>query len=597
MLFESPLNVLNQVFGYKTFRGEQESIINHVLSGGHAFVLMPTGGGKSLCYQIPALLLDGITVVISPLISLMQDQVATLEELGVRAVYLASNLTYEQLSTCLNQVVKHNIRLLYITPERLNSRMCMEFLRNNKISLFAIDEAHCVSHWGHDFRPEYQQLSILVSNFPAVPRLALTATADNYTQTDILHYLGLKQARCFSSSFLRDNFIYLVTEKNNAKQQLLDFTKKYNNQSGIVYCSSRARVDMINQFLHENDVDSRAYHAGLDGEVREENHRYFLQSSTCVMVATVAFGLGIDKPDVRYVYHLDMPRSIDHFYQEAGRAGRDGMSALSVVNFGFKEILTISQTIIESDNDELKKRYELAKLKKIMQYCASTKCRRESLLALLGESSIACGQCDNCTNPPQLYDATTDVQKILSTIYRTGQKFGTTHIIDILRAKSTINVQVWEHHKLSTFGLCRELSIKDLRRIIRQLYCLGIIDIDHSTSSLKLNDKSIPILRGLEDIYLVKSYNNTTDYLPRGNVWLRTELDERLYRKILLWRHNKAQEHKVSYHAILSERTLYELVVNKPHSWELLNEIHGIGNVKLNKFGGELIDIITAKHI
>ncbi|MDQ5921567.1 MAG: ATP-dependent helicase RecQ [Pseudomonadota bacterium] len=595
--YDTPLHVLNQVFGYKTFRGDQEQIIHQVLSGGHAFVLMPTGGGKSLCYQIPALLFDGITVVISPLISLMQDQVATLQELGVAATYVASNLTYEQLRQTFTNILHNQIKLLYITPERLNSRICMDFLYQTKISLFAIDEAHCVSHWGHDFRPEYQQLSTLVNNFPHIPRLALTATADNYTQTDIEHYLGLKQARFFHASFLRENISYFVVEKNNAKKQLLDFVKQYKNQSGIVYCSSRIRVDMINQFLNEHGIDSRAYHAGLDASMRLTNHNYFLQSNNSVMVATVAFGLGIDKPDVRYVYHFDMPRSIDHFYQESGRAGRDGMEAVSVVNFGFKEILGIGQMIIESDNDELKKRYELAKLKKIIQYCGATQCRRVALLQLLGEQSYVCGKCDNCINSPKLYDATTDVQKILSTIYRVGQKFSASHITDILRAKLSVNVQIWEHHRLPTFGLCSELSEKELRRIIRQIYCRGIIDIDYTNSSLKLNDKSLPILRGLEDIHLVKHTVNGRSSCGSRNgnsrtVWLRTEIEERLYRDILSWRHNKAIMHKVSHHAILSERTIYELVVKKPHNGELLSDIYGIGNTKLGKFGNELIEII-----
>ena len=586
------LTVLNEVFGYKTFRGEQEQIIQHILHGGNAFVLMPTGGGKSLCYQIPAIILDGVALVVSPLIALMQDQVATLNEFGISARYLAASLSKEQNDECFSLIRQKKLKLLYITPERFNSPWFLNFLSQTKISLFAIDEAHCISHWGHDFRPEYQRLSLLAKNFPHVPRLALTATADHYTKVDILHYLDLKQAAVYSSSFLRDNLIYQVQEKNNGKKQLLDFLKQHGHQSGIIYCNSRAKVDDLTEFLITNNINARAYHAGLDAGIRELNHRYFLQNSNSIIVATIAFGLGIDKPDVRYVYHFDMPRSIDHFYQESGRAGRDGMNATSVVNFGFKEILEISQMILASDSDELKKKYELAKLKKIIQYCDSSSCRQQTLLRLLGEEVEICGKCDNCLSPPQMYDATTLVQKILSTIYRVGQKFGTAHIIDILRGKSSLDVQIWEHHKLSTFGLCGDISDKELRRTVRQLYCRGIIDIDYTRGNLKLNDKSLPILRSTIDIFLPKLVRKVKQ-VTNDSLWLRTELEERLYRAIVLWRHNIALAHKVSHHAILPDRTIFELVTLKPNSLDSLGNIHGVGQTKLARFGDDLIKLIN----
>jgi ATP-dependent DNA helicase RecQ len=585
-------SILSQVFGYTSFRGEQERIIEQILSGGNAFVLMPTGSGKSLCYQIPAIVQDGVTIVVSPLISLMQDQVATLKELGVSASYIASNLTLPQIQAIFSDIRKGLVKLLYITPERASSEWFLNFISNIKISLFAIDEAHCVSHWGHDFRPEYQKLSILARSFPNIPRLALTATADHYTKTDILHYLSLKDAPCFSASFLRPNLIYIVNEKNNGKKQLLDFLASHLGESGIIYCSSRVRVDELSTFLAASGYNVKSYHAGLSNEVREINQREFLQSNNCIMVATIAFGLGIDKPDVRFVYHFDMPSGIDNFYQESGRAGRDGMSAVSVISFGFKEIIEISQRIILSEASELKKKYELSKLKKIIQFCDTNSCRVQTLLGLLGEQVGVCGRCDNCIKPPELFDATILTQKILSTIYRLNQKFGTTHIVDVLRGKSTLNIQIWEHHRLSTFGLCSEYSSKELRRTVRQLYCKGIIDIDYHTGNLKLNDKSLPILRGKEELYLAKSAvklaaNSTSD------MWLRTELEERLYRDILIWRHNKAVAHKVSHHAILADKTVYEIVTQKPLDIASLGNIYGIGQVKLSKFGNDLLKLVN----
>ena len=583
--------ILKQVFGYKEFRGHQEQVIHQILARSNVFALMPTGGGKSLCYQIPALLLDGVTVVVSPLIALMQDQVSTLKELGVAAVYLASNLDQELMRQSMTSIRSGKIKLLYITPEKISSPWFLDFLSQITISLFAIDEAHCISHWGHDFRPEYQKLSILAKRFPAIPRLALTATADHYTQTDILHYLNLKDAAIFSSSLLRDNLFYLVKEKNNGKRQLLDFLKIYTHQSGIIYCNSRARVDQITQFLQEQNFNARAYHAGLEPESRTANSIYFAQNNNAIMVATVAFGLGIDKPDVRFVYHYDMPRSIDHFYQESGRAGRDGMLARSVVSFGFKEILDISRMILLSEVDTLKKQYELNKLKKIIEYCDTTDCRRKTLLELMGEKADICGQCDNCLAPPELVDMTTDVQKILSAIYKVGQRFGVPHMIDILRGRSTTSIQVWEHHKISTFGMLEARKAKELRRMIRSLYSRGIIDIDFMHGHLKLNELSLKILRGLVDVHLPKCVTKT-NLAYAGKLWLRTEFEERLYRRLVAWRHGIAIKSMASEHAILPDRSIYELVMQKPQNMEQLSDIYGIGTTKLGKFGADILTTI-----
>ncbi len=591
-----PRKILKQVFGYSKFLDNQEQIINHILDGKNVFVLMPTGGGKSLCYQLPALLLDGLTIVVSPLIALMQDQVGSLNQLGINAAYLASNLEQEQINEYWKKIHMKQIKILYVTPERLCSQWFLLFLKNQKVSLFAIDEAHCVSHWGHDFRPEYQKLNLLAKLFPHTPRLALTATADHYTRIDIMHYLNLKEAKFFNSSFLRGNIIYNVQEKNNGKNQLLNFLEMHKHECGIIYCNSRARVDEICKFLNLNKYESVSYHAGLENTIREENHNFFLQNNNVIMVATVAFGLGIDKPDVRYVYHFDMPKSIDHFYQESGRAGRDNMLAYSCVSFGFKDIIELGKVIVMSEMSELKKRYELIKLKKIIQYCDTTDCRCKKLLQLMGEDIATCGKCDNCINPPKQYDATALAQKILSTIYRVQQKCTVTTLVDILRGKASLDIQIWEYHKLSTFGLCNDLNSKELRRAIRRLYSKDIIDIDYFTGYLKLNNNSLPIIKGLQDVYLpvIKSKIQKGYKYINNTLSLRNELEERLYRDILTYRHELALLYKVSQHAVLSDKVIYEVVTNKPKSQEQLRKIYGIGKAKLEKYGEKLVAMVNS---
>lgn len=593
----SPIQILNHIYGYPSFHGEQENIINHVLSGGSALVLMPTGGGKSICYQIPALLLDGITIVVSPLIALMQDQVATLHELGISAAYLSSALEVEQNDKTIQKIRNKEIKILYVTPERLVNEWFINFLSRQKISLIAIDEAHCVSHWGHDFRPEYQKLQILSSVFAHVPRLALTATADHYTRVDMIHFLGLKNSPIFSTSFNRPNLYYMTQEKNNAKGQLLTFLNTHKNEAGIVYCNSRRRVDEITEFLQNNGINARNYHAGLDNSLRANNQNDFLQSSSMVMVATVAFGLGIDKPDVRYVYHLDMPRSIDHFYQESGRAGRDTMPATSVVNYGFKEIFELSGMILASESSDLKKRYELDKLKKIIAYCDSLNCRRQSLLSALGESSEPCGKCDICLSQNKnIFDGSILAQKILSAIYRLQQKFSAGHVVDVLRGKASTAIQVWEHHKLSTFGIASEVSEKELRRTIRQLYSYDLIDIDFTCGALKLNANSLPVLRGIKQVRLKKNPSYIRRDIAEKSIWLRTELEERLYHDLLNWRHKTAIAHRVSHHAILSDRSLREIIETRPTDTFTMQNVYGVGEAKLRHFGNDVIAIVSSYH-
>lgn len=588
----TPLKILNHTYGYSCFQGQQEAIINHVLSGGSGLVLLPTGGGKSLCYQIPALLLDGVAIVVSPLIALMQDQVASLTELGVAAVYLSSACEFSDNQTSIQKIRNGLVKLVYVTPEKLVSEWFLSFLSRIKISLFAIDEAHCVSHWGHDFRPEYRRLEVLAKFFPKTPRLALTATADYYTKTDILHYLRLKDAPLFSSSFNRANLYYAALEKNNGKKQLTDFIQQHKNDAGIIYCNSRKKVDDVTTFLNAQGIAAINYHAGLDNVTRSEHQTQFLQSSSMLMVATVAFGLGIDKPDVRYVYHFDMPRSIDHFYQESGRAGRDGMAANSVVNYGFKEIFELSQMILTSEVEDLKKRYELDKLKKMIAYCDSITCRRQTLLMALSEESESCGHCDVCLSQNNLVDSSVLAQKILSAIYRMQQKFAIGQVIDVLRGKATTPVQVWEQHKLSTFGIASEHSEKELRRSIRQLYSQNLLDIDFMTGALKLNANSLAVMRGIQQVWLKKNPHKIIESIQL-NQWLKTEQEERIYHNLLNWRHTMAIRHKVSHHAILSDRSLREIVNLKPNDELDLQSVYGIGNVKLERFGADLLNLIT----
>ena len=501
---ERALHLLETVFGYPAFRGHQAEIVDHVSNGGDALVLMPTGGGKSLCYQIPALLRDGVGVVVSPLIALMQDQVDALEEVGVRAAFLNSTQTYEEANRIERLVRTGQIDLVYVAPERLMTERCLNLFQDSKIALFAIDEAHCVSQWGHDFRPEYIRLSVLHEQFPDVPRIALTATADPQTRAEIVHRLQLGDAAQFVSSFDRPNIRYQIVEKANGRKQLLDFiTTEHTGDCGIVYCLSRKKVEETAEFLNENGIRALAYHAGMDHAKRAANQARFLREENIVMCATIAFGMGIDKPDVRFVCHLDLPKSIEGYYQETGRAGRDGGPASAWMAYGLQDVVLQRRMIDESEADETFKRVLGTKLDAMLGLCETLSCRRVRLLDYFGEQSGPCGNCDTCLIPPVSFDGTVPVQKLLSAVYRVDQRFAAGHVIEVLRGIETDRIKTWHHDSLSVFGIGADRSEHEWRAILRQMIALGLLTVDHEQySSLKLTDAARPVLKGGQKVQL-----------------------------------------------------------------------------------------------
>src|SRR6266567_3834303 len=501
------LSVLNHVFGLPGFRGAQEQIVRHVVDGGNCLVLMPTGGGKSLCYQLPSLLRKGCGIVVSPLIALMRDQVAGLLEAGVKAAVLNSTLSYEEAAGVEARLVAGDLDLLYIAPERLLTPRRLALLGRAKIALFAIDEAHCVSQWGHDFRPEYIGLSVISERFPNVPRIALTATADDLTRREIVDRLGLAGAPSFVASFDRPNIKYEIVDKQNAQTQLKAFiTERHSGDAGIVYCLSRAKVEDTAAALAKAGVQALPYHAGLDAGVRARNQDRFINEDGVVIVATVAFGMGIDKPDVRFVAHLDLPKSIEGYYQETGRAGRDGAPADAWMTYGLADVVQQRRMIDQSGASEDYKRVSAAKLDALLGLCETAGCRRVRLLEYFGEASAPCGNCDTCLAPPETYDATTVAQKALSTIYRTGQRFGALHLIDVLRGKESERVSRWDHDQLSVFGIGADIDEATWRTVFRQLVALGFAHVDHAAyGALKLTAAARPVLKGEQQIALRRS--------------------------------------------------------------------------------------------
>ncbi|MFC0167282.1 DNA helicase RecQ [Pseudoduganella danionis] len=596
---QQALHLLQTVFGYPAFRGQQEDIVGHVSAGGDALVLMPTGGGKSLCYQIPALVRDGVGVVISPLIALMQDQVDALAEVGVRAAFLNSTQTYEEASRIERLVRTGQLDLVYVAPERLMTERCLNLFQDSKIALFAIDEAHCVSQWGHDFRPEYIRLSVLHEQFPDVPRIALTATADPQTRAEIVHRLQLDDAMQFVSSFDRPNIRYQIVEKTNGRKQLLDFiTSEHGGDCGIVYCLSRKKVEETAEFLNENGVRAMAYHAGMEHAKRAANQARFLREENIVMCATIAFGMGIDKPDVRFVCHLDLPKSIEGYYQETGRAGRDGAPASAWMAYGLQDVVLQRRMIDESEADETFKRVLGTKLDAMLGLCETLSCRRVRLLDYFGEKAGPCGNCDTCLIPPVSFDGTVPVQKLLSAIYRVDQRFAAGHVIEVLRGMETERIKTWHHDSLSVYGIGADRSEQEWRAILRQVIALGLVTVDHEQySSLKLTDAARPVLKGGQKVQL-RQYQKPVKQKSSSRSskgYVESDLSPReqaIFDKLRWWRVETARAHDVAAYIIFNDATLREIAKARPTTLAEMRGISGVGEKKLASYGDEIVAII-----
>jgi ATP-dependent DNA helicase RecQ len=592
------LATLRETFGYPAFRGAQAAIVEHVAGGGDALVLMPTGGGKSLCYQLPALLRPGTGIVVSPLIALMQDQVDALKQLGVRAAFLNSTLDANAARAVERALVAGELDLLYVAPERLTTARCLELLDRSRLALFAIDEAHCVSQWGHDFRPEYLQLSVLHERYPDVPRVALTATADPQTRAEIVARLALGDARVFVSSFDRPNIRYTIVDKNDPRAQLLRFIRgEHAGEAGIVYCLSRRKVDETAGWLAAHGVRALPYHAGMDADARAANQARFQREDAIVVVATIAFGMGIDKPDVRFVAHLDLPKSIEGYYQETGRAGRDGLPADAWMTYGLGDVVQQRRLIEQSDADEAYKRVATAKLDALLGLCETAGCRRVRLLDYFGEPSAPCGNCDTCLQPPETWDATEAARKALSAIYRTGQRFGAVHLIDVLRGHDGPRVAQWGHDKLTVFGIGRDLDAAAWRVVFRQLVALGFARVDHDAhGALRLVEASRAVLTGNQRVEMRRAVARSRA-LPRTRATPATDLPPAalaLLDRLKAWRVAEARTQAVPAYVILHDSTLAEIARTSPRSRAALAEISGIGARKLERYGAALLDLIAA---
>jgi ATP-dependent DNA helicase RecQ len=604
---EEPLHILRTVFGHKEFRAPQDAVIDAVMSGADALVIMPTGGGKSLCYQVPAIARPGTGIVVSPLIALMQDQVAALTQVGARAAYLNSSLTPAEARNVEQRLLRGELDLLYVAPERLLSPRSLELLDRAPLALLAIDEAHCVSQWGHDFRPEYSQLAVVRERFPEVPCIALTATADEPTRRDILVRLGLHQPLVFVSGFDRPNIRYRIAQSNgNSREQLLRFIRnEHGGHAGIVYCLSRKRVDEVAEWLSQHGLVALPYHAGLSAALRSQHQRRFVNEEGVIIVATIAFGMGIDKPNVRFVAHMNLPKGIEAYYQETGRAGRDGLPADAWMIYGLQDVITLRQMLEASEADDTHKRVERHKLDAMLGLCELTTCRRQALLAYFGDKlEEPCGNCDNCLESPQTWDATVPAQKALSCVHRTGQRFGVNYLIDVLLGKDDERIQRLHHDKLSTYGIGKELSHNEWRGVFRQLIARGLLAVDlEGLGVLRLTESCRAVLRGETPVMMRR--NDTARAAERGGspraskkaparprAEFADDTDNRLWDALRARRRELADEQGVPPYVVFHDATLVEMVEHRPKTIDDFARLSGVGVRKLQAYGEQFLRVI-----
>lgn len=594
----SPQSILNDVFGYHSFRGDQEAAIGAALGGQDSLVLQPTGGGKSICYQIPAILMDGVTLVVSPLIALMQDQVAALEQLDVDAAFLNSTLSGEEQSAIYRRLASGEIKLLYVAPERLMQAQTIQRLQSVNVRLIAIDEAHCVSQWGHDFRSDYLSLGELARHFPGIPRMALTATATSEVRAEIIEQLRLVEPQRFIAGFDRPNIHYQVQSKVDAKRQLLGFLADRRGDAGIVYCMSRKKTESTAAWLTKEGFAALPYHAGLDAATRAKHQHRFISEDSIIIVATIAFGMGIDKPDVRFIAHLDLPKSMESYYQETGRAGRDGEPSVAWMVYGLQDVVRLRQMVDSSQAGEARKRNDRSKLDALLGWCEVTECRRRSLLAYFGDVlEQDCGNCDVCLTPPEVFDGTEVARKILSAVYRTGQRFGAVHVIDVLMGKDNDKVQQHGHDQLGVYGIGAELEQQQWRSILRQLVVLGLLTVDSAGyGALQLSEKSRPLLRGETDLPLRRDLLVARKARARSAKRKGAEVadeDRDLFESLRECRKQLADENEVPPYVIFHDATLKQMAADKPGSDDALMEISGVGKTKLERYGSAFLEVIA----